>query len=198
MFGGMLLGAPVILTPIQLLLVNLVTDGLPAIALSVEPGHPDIMEDPPRSRDESIFAGGLWGRMAFRGVLIGIVTLLSFSTFMRVTGDLATARCAALMTLIFSQLFHVIECRSEKRTIFEINPFGNPALLGRCHLGSHSAALRLRASSGCHPRGGPPYLKSAGLLPRGGRRHAGGNGYRRLYRAYVWPQKPPAYCFAHN
>jgi Ca2+-transporting ATPase len=129
MFGGMLLGAPVILTPIQLLLVNLVTDGLPAIALSVEPGHPDIMEDPPRSRDESIFAGGLWGRMAFRGVLIGIVTLLSFSTFMRVTGDLATARCAALMTLIFSQLFHVIECRSEKRTIFEINPFGNPALL---------------------------------------------------------------------
>ena len=128
MFGGMLLGAPVILTPIQLLLVNLVTDGLPAIALSVEPGHKDIMWEQPRKRDETIFAGGLWSKMTFRGILIGIITLLSFSVFMRYTGDLEVARGGALMTLIFSQLFHVIECRSEKHTIFEINPLGNPML----------------------------------------------------------------------
>lgn len=129
MFGGMILGAPVILTPIQLLLVNLVTDGLPAIALSVEPGHSDIMFEKPRRREDSIFAGGLWGKMSFRGFIIGIITLLSFSVLMRYTGDLGIARCGALMTLIFSQLFHVMECRSEKQTIFEINPFGNNALL---------------------------------------------------------------------
>lgn len=62
MFLGMLMGMPVILTPIQLLLVNLVTDGFPAISLGLEPAEPSVMRRPPRAPDESIFSEGLWGK----------------------------------------------------------------------------------------------------------------------------------------
>ncbi|MEG1850217.1 MAG: cation-translocating P-type ATPase, partial [Oscillospiraceae bacterium] len=111
MFVGMLMGMPVILTPIQLLLVNLVTDGLPAIALGLEPADGDVMREKPRDADESIFSGGLMGRIGFRGALIGLTTLGVFSLFSSSGASLETARTGALMTLILTQLFHVFECR---------------------------------------------------------------------------------------
>lgn len=129
MLGGMLMGMPVILTPIQLLLVNLVTDGLPAVALGLEPPDKDVMHRPPRAPDESIFAGGMPGQIALRGCLIGIATLGAFSLFYSGDDSLPLARTAALAVLTLSQLFFVFECRSEQKSIFRIDPFGNPFLL---------------------------------------------------------------------
>ena len=129
MFGGMLMGMPVILTPIQLLLVNLITDGLPAIALGLEPADDMVMRRPPRASDDSIFANGLLGKIIFRGILIGLTTLGIFSIFYTSGSSLAQARTAALLTLTMSQLFHVFECRSERGGIFGANLFSNPFLL---------------------------------------------------------------------
>ena len=124
MFLGILMGMPVVLLPTQLILVNLVTDGLPAIALGLEPPEPEAMQKPPRKPDESFFSGGLMGRIFFRGILIGICTLGAFSAVLRIGGTLEAARTAALCTLILSQLVHVFECKSEQRTLFSM-PYGN-------------------------------------------------------------------------
>lgn len=129
MFLGMLMGMPVILTPIQLLLVNLVTDGFPAISLGLEPAEPSVMRRPPRAPDESIFSEGLMGKILFRGVIIGLTTLGVFSLFAARGEELVLCRTAALLTLVMTQLFHVFECRSETKGLLELNPFGNPLLL---------------------------------------------------------------------
>ncbi|MFR4475886.1 MAG: cation transporting ATPase C-terminal domain-containing protein [Ruminococcus callidus] len=82
------------------------------------------MQKPPRKPDESFFSDGLMGRIFFRGILIGICTLVVFSTVIRTGGTLEAARTAALCTLILSQLVHVFECKSERRTLFSM-PYGN-------------------------------------------------------------------------
>lgn len=118
------------LTPIQILFVNLVTDGLPAIALGVDPSDEDVMLEKPRHKDESIFSHGLSEKILIRGSLIGICTLLSFIVGKYYNMSLEVCRTMALSTLVLSQLIHVFECRSENHSIFEINPFTNIYLLG--------------------------------------------------------------------
>lgn len=130
MFLGILMGMPVVLLPVQLLLVNLATDGLPAIALGLEPPEKNAMKKPPRKPDESFFAGGLLSRIVWRGIMIGLCTLGSFSTALRFGGTLTEARTAALLTLIVSQLIHVFECKSEHGTIFSVRYFSNWKLIG--------------------------------------------------------------------
>ena len=130
MFLASLFYLPNPLTPIQILFVNLATDGLPAIALGVDPPDKDIMRQQPREKGESIFARGLWSKITVRGVLIGVCTLLAFITGRFSRFDLATCRTLALCTLVMSQLFHVFECRSERHSIFEIKLFTNPYLVG--------------------------------------------------------------------
>nr|WP_286172891.1 calcium-translocating P-type ATPase, SERCA-type [Caproiciproducens sp. MSJ-32] len=130
MFLASLFYLPNPLTPIQILFVNLATDGLPAIALGVDPPDKDIMRQPPREKGESIFARGLWSKITVRGVLIGVCTLLAFITGRFNRFDLVTCRTLALCTLVMSQLFHVFECRSERHSIFEIKLFTNPYLVG--------------------------------------------------------------------
>ena len=129
MFLGILMGMPVVLLPVQLLLVNLATDGLPAIALGLEPPEPDIMKRPPRKPEESFFADGLFTKIIWRGVMIGLCTLGSFSTALRFGGSLTEARTCALFTLVLSQLIHVFECKSEHGTIFSVHYFSNWKLL---------------------------------------------------------------------
>lgn len=129
MFLGLLLQTPVVLLPLQILLVNLVTDGLPAIALSLEPVEDDVMEQKPRLLTESIFSKGLGSKIIFRGILIGISTLASFLWSMHLTGDLTAARTAALFTLVCAQLIHVFECKSERNGLFSIPYFNNKALI---------------------------------------------------------------------
>ncbi len=129
MFLGIIMGMPIVLLPVQLLLVNLVTDGLPAIALGLEPPDDDIMSRPPRKSTEGFFAGGLMTKIIFRGILIGLATLGSFAAVMRMGGTLEAGRTAALITLVMSQLIHVFECKSERKPLFRINPFSNPKLI---------------------------------------------------------------------
>ncbi len=130
MFLGILMGMPVVLLPVQLLLVNLATDGLPAIALGLEPPEADAMKRPPRKPDESFFADGLLSKIVWRGILIGLCTLGSFSTALRFGADLPQARTAALLTLVASQLIHVFECKSEHGTLFSVKYFSNWKLIG--------------------------------------------------------------------
>ena len=129
MFVGMLMGLPIVLLPIQILLVNLATDGLPAMALGLEPGEDDIMTKAPRPAGEGVFSNGLATTIVFRGFVIGLTTLLVFTNFIRFYGDIPLARTAALVTLIFTQLFHVFECKSEEKSLFQIKLLSNPALL---------------------------------------------------------------------
>ena len=129
MFIGMLMGMPVILFPIQILLVNLVTDGLPAIALGLEPSESDSMSRPPRKPGESIFSHGLAGKIIFRGMLIGIFTLATFVTLFKSSHSVDVARTGAFFALIFAQLLHVFECKSEDKNILHIPYFNNMKLI---------------------------------------------------------------------
>ena len=129
MFLGMLIGLPVVLLPIHILIVNLVTDGLPAIALGLEPGDNDIMREKPRRREDGIFAGGLATTIIFRGCMIGLTTLAVFVAIFKMTHNVDAARTASLLALVFTQLIHVFECKSEKKSLFQINPFNNIKLI---------------------------------------------------------------------
>ncbi|MEL7596972.1 MAG: HAD-IC family P-type ATPase, partial [Clostridiaceae bacterium] len=113
------------LLPIQILFVNLATDGLPAIALGVDPPDKDIMTQRPREKDESVFARGLKEKILLRGTLIGICTIFAFLAGKYYGMNLQSCRTLALGTLIISQLLHVFECRSENHSIFEIKLFTN-------------------------------------------------------------------------
>ncbi len=130
MFLASLFYLEVPLLPIQILFVNLVTDGLPAIALGVDPPNKNIMYEKPRKKGESVFARGLKEKILIRGALIGVCTVLAFLAGKYYGYGLGVCRTLALGTLICSQLIHVFECRSEKYSLFEINPFTNMYLLG--------------------------------------------------------------------
>lgn len=118
------------LRAIQILFVNLATDGLPAIALGIDPPDPDIMFQRPRPKNESVFARGLTEKIMIRGSLIGVCTVLAFLAGKYYGFSLNACQTLALSTLVMSQLIHVFECRSEKHSIFEIKLFTNPYLVG--------------------------------------------------------------------
>ena len=131
MFFAMMLGLPLPLLPIQILWVNLVTDGLPAIALGVDSAEDDTMQRPPRDVREGIFARGLGWKIVTRGFLIGLVTLGVFYAAWRVSGgQLRMAQTMAFSTLVLAQLIHVFDCRSVLHGVFDRNIFGNPWLIG--------------------------------------------------------------------
>ncbi len=125
MFLGMLAGLPVPLLPIQILWINLVTDGLPAVALGFDPPEKDVMKRPPRKPDESIFSQGLAGTILFRGILIGLTTLAVYISILYFTADIGAARTGAFVTLVLTQLIHVFECKSERMSIFRIPVLNN-------------------------------------------------------------------------
>jgi Ca2+-transporting ATPase len=135
MFLASLFGMPLPMLPIQILWVNLVTDGLPAMALGLEPPEPGIMENKPRPRHESIFARRLGWIIVSRGSYIAVVTLLAFimgmaaTAWQRLPDPLVLARSMALTTLVFAQLSYVFECRSERYSPFELGFFSNRFLL---------------------------------------------------------------------
>lgn len=113
MFLAMLFGLPLPLKPIQILWVNLVTDGLPALALGVDPPEENVMSRPPRAPTENIFGRGLWLKIFSRGFIIGITSLFIFALTYFAGKDLVYAQSMALATLIITQLIYVFECRSE-------------------------------------------------------------------------------------
>ncbi|MDU2243259.1 MAG: calcium-translocating P-type ATPase, SERCA-type [Paenibacillus sp.] len=132
MFFAMLAGLPLPLLPIQILWVNLVTDGLPAMALGVDQPEKDLMEHKPRGANENIFARRLGWKIISRGVLIGLCTLGAFWLTLRVApndpAQLVKAQSVAFATLVMAQLIHVFDCRSS-RSIFHRNILQNKYLV---------------------------------------------------------------------
>ena len=112
LFLAPFLGLPVPLLPIHILWVNLVTDGLPGLALAVEPAEPDVMRRPPRPPTESLFAGGLWQHVVWVGLLIGGVTLAAQA--LGYHDGSPHWQSMTFTVLTFSQLFHVLAIRSER------------------------------------------------------------------------------------
>ena len=114
---------------IHILFINLVTDGLPALALGCEPADADIMTKPPRKKEDGVFSNNLGMLIVTRGILIGVCTVGVFAYCYYLTGDLMMARTSAFVMLIFSQLMHVFECKSEEKSLFRINIFNNVQLI---------------------------------------------------------------------
>ncbi|MBI3995676.1 MAG: HAD-IC family P-type ATPase, partial [Nitrospirae bacterium] len=129
MFFAILFGLPLPLLPIQILWINMVTDGLPALALGLEPPERAVMKRPPRDPQESLFAGGLGLHTVWVGLLMGIGTLGVFGWFHR-SEDLAHGRTVAFFTLTMFQMFHVLAVRSERDYLWRIGLFSNPGLIG--------------------------------------------------------------------
>ncbi len=129
MFAGSLLGIPIPLLPIQILWVNLVTDGLPAVALGLDPPGDNLMRRRPRGTSDTIFSNGLAGIIIFRGAIIGMCTLAAYIYDLALFDDIARARTAAFATLVATQLIHVFECKSETDGLFKIPLFNNKFLV---------------------------------------------------------------------
>lgn len=132
MFAAMLAGLPLPLYPIQILWVNLVTDGLPGIALGLDPVNDDIMRKKPVPVESGLFSGRLPFLILFRGFLIGLCTLGAFCVVYLAGGNLGEARTVAFLTLVMTQLVHSFECRSESKSFFKSGLRGNLLLLSAC------------------------------------------------------------------
>lgn len=125
-----LINLPLPLLPVQILWVNLITDGLPALALGIDKNGSDIMCRPPRSKNDGIFSKGLSKKIIIKGIQIGFSTIFVFSLILFSRHDLELARTMALTTLVFSQIFHVFDCRSEYFNCIEAGIFKNKYLVG--------------------------------------------------------------------
>lgn len=128
LFMAPLVGLPIPLLPIHILWINLVTDGLPALALSAEPAEGDLMSRPPRHPKESIFAHGLGYHAIWVGLLMGAVVLLVQAWSIK-TGD-AHWQTMVFTVLCLTQLGHVLAIRSEQESLFKMGLFSNKFLLG--------------------------------------------------------------------
>ena len=127
LFLAPFLGLPIPLLPIHILWINLVTDGLPALALSVEPEEGDVMKRPPRKPQESLFAHGLGIHAIWVGLLMGGVTL-SLQAWAIHTGD-AHWQTMVFTVLCLTQMGHVMAIRSEQESLFHQGLFTNKPLL---------------------------------------------------------------------
>jgi len=127
-FIAILIGLPRPLLPIQILWVNLVTDGFPALALGLDPAEKDIMKKPPRNPKEGIFSGKMGFNIFSQGIFIGFITLIAFyygySQYSLVVGE-----TMAFGTLSFTQLWQSLNSRSDKFSLFKLGIFSNRYLV---------------------------------------------------------------------
>ena len=133
-FMGLLMGIKSPLLAIQLLWVNLVTDSLPAIALGLEPPEKDIMSKKPRDSKKSIFADGLWNKIFIEGIMLGMLTLISFSIGNSIYG-IEVGRTMAFVSLGLLELIHSFNIKSDE-SIFKVGIFENKYLIGAFIIGS--------------------------------------------------------------
>jgi len=130
MFVASLLGFAVPLLPIQILWVNLVTDGLPALALGVDPIDPNVMSRPPRKTDEPVITRARVWLILAQGAFIAACSLAAFLFVLSYENEgIIRARTAALAVLTCSQLFHSFSCRSMRESLFKLGIFSNPTLV---------------------------------------------------------------------
>lgn len=132
-FMGLILGLKSPLLAIQLLWINLITDSLPAIALGLESPEKDIMNRKPVDSKKGVFADGLWSKIIVEGIMLGVLTLVTFSIGNKYYG-LEVGRTMAFLAIGFLELIHSFNIKSEK-SIFESGLFENKYLLGSFVLG---------------------------------------------------------------
>lgn len=122
------LGLPLPLLPIQILWMNLVTDGLPGLALAAEPAETDVMRRAPRAPREGLFAGGMAWQVVWAGLLMAGCTLATQALAVRSgSGNWQTM---AFTVLTLTQMWQVMAIRSDHATLFEQGFFSNKPLLG--------------------------------------------------------------------
>jgi len=159
------------LSPLQILWMNLVTDGLPALALAVEPAEPDVMKRPPFSPRESIFARGMGSYMVRIGIIFAIISIALMAWAYNYThsagydgpGGKDSWKTMVFTTLCIAQMGHALAVRSNTKLTIELNPFSNPYLLWAVGV---TTALQLalvyvpplRAFFGTHPLSGMELL----------------------------------------
>jgi Ca2+-transporting ATPase len=119
---------PIPLLAIHILWINLVTDGLPGLALASEPAESNIMKRPPRNPKENIFSNGMGKHILWVGFLMGITTL--GIQFWAINSGDTHWQTMAFTVLCFSQMGHVMAIRSERESLFKIGVFSNKPLLG--------------------------------------------------------------------
>ena len=122
------------LLPIHILWINLVTDTLPALALAVEPANKDLMKKKPIKPSKGIFTKGLTFRVAYQGLMIGIITLIAFLIGINTPNigeheRIAVGQTMAFATLAFAELVHVFNVKSNKESIFKVGILNNTKLL---------------------------------------------------------------------
>lgn len=136
LFIAILLNWPAPLLPIHILWVNLITDSFPALSLGVDPRDKGVMELPPRSQNESLFAGRIGILLILNGILIGATTLFAFLLGEYLYPDsLRHAQTMAFVVLSVSQLFYSLSMRNETKSLFQVGIFKNKWLIGSLLLG---------------------------------------------------------------
>jgi Ca2+-transporting ATPase len=139
-FIGILIGLPLPLIAIQILWINLMTDGLPALALSVDPYDDDIMERNPRDPQENIINKRLFVSIIIRGIIITIVSLSLYYFALELyapnwrnlpkdSPDLFLPRTFVFSTLLICEILNVYNCRSERHSVFSISFWSNKWLI---------------------------------------------------------------------
>jgi Ca2+-transporting ATPase len=128
MLVAALAGWPLPLLPLHLLWINVVTDGLPALALVMDPPEDDVLQRPPRHPDEPMLGPKEWRFIVAAGLLEAVVTLAIFAWGLGAR-DLHQARSLAFSTLVFGELFRAFSARSTTRLFWEVGAFTNLRLL---------------------------------------------------------------------
>jgi len=134
------LGTP--LLPIHILWVNLVTDSLPALALSIDPAEKDIMSRKPRNSKRGFMTNGMIWRIMYQGIMIGAIPLAAFIMGLRESGVML-GQTMAFATLMFAQLVHVRNLHSNTRSSLAISPFKNKPLIAAIFVSGGLALLVL-------------------------------------------------------
>ncbi|TAJ10538.1 MAG: cation-translocating P-type ATPase [Nitrospirae bacterium] len=135
-----LIGLPLPLLPVQILWINLVTDGLPALALAVDPADPDLMRRPPRRPDRRFISKERIIFLFVQGLFMALVTTAAFAYCLYgMDQDLDRARTLTFTILVMVQLFHAFNCRSDRHSLFTIGWLTNKPLLWAA---ASSAALQ--------------------------------------------------------
>jgi Ca2+-transporting ATPase len=129
MFAAALFGLPLPLLPLHLLWINLVTDGLPALALVTDPIGADVMKRPPRQPEEPILGRRQWRTVAFTGLLQAAVALTLFAWALEAR-NLDEARNLAFSALVFGELLRAFSARDADRPFWEVGLFTNLRLFG--------------------------------------------------------------------
>lgn len=122
-------GYDIPLLAIQLLWLNIVTDGLQDVALSFEKAEDDIMNEKPRNTKESLFSKDLMLEVCILGISISMVIFLTWKTLIDSEVNITTSRAIIMMLMVFIQNVNVLNCRSEKRTIFKESLIDNPLII---------------------------------------------------------------------